>query len=220
MESLLEGTELHDLARRELKKSFNLRNYLSLFALILVFLDSIWSIKAEYKFIWPAPRGPRFLYLWSRYVALATLIAHYVFVHVVLSEGPVSPFRCQVWFAVLAVSCVSLQCALDAILILRIYALYLRNPKIFILLTLVAIPYLIAFILVVRNVLKEDAFNHHCDLKHTPIEAVPLGVMTILSHLAMWLATYSRRNIAEGRATVVDLVVKGGHWALALLFLR
>ncbi|KAF9557053.1 hypothetical protein CPC08DRAFT_752175 [Agrocybe pediades] len=133
--------------------------------------------------------------------------------------GPVSPFRCQVWFGVLAASCVTLQCALDTVIILRIYELYLRNPRIFVLIALVSIPYLITFVLVFRSVLKEDAFNQQCDLKHTPIEAVPLGVTTIISHLALWLATFSRRNIATGQAAVVvDLTVKGGHWILALLF--
>jgi len=51
----------------------------------------------------------------------------------------------------------------------------MRNRKIFILLTPLSIPYILTLVLLIRNILQEDAFTHHCDLKRTPIEAAPLG---------------------------------------------
>lgn len=78
------------------------------------------------------------MYLWSRYIALASLGSvfvpgdpilisslirlfrvHYSFIQTFLARGPVSPSICRWWFLFLALSCTSLHTSLVAILLLR-----------------------------------------------------------------------------------------------------
>lgn len=37
-------------------------------------------------------------------------------------------------------------------------------------------------------------------------------------HMILWVVTFVRRNIAQGQAVVVKLVVQESAWALALIF--
>ena len=39
----------------------------------------------------------------------------------------------------------------------------------------------------------------------------------MLAHTAIWMATFAKRNVAEGRAVVVQLVVCEGAWIIFVL---
>lgn len=115
-----------------------------------------------------------------------------------------------------------------------VYALYKKDMRVHIL----ALPLVLQF--VVASILMERAsrsyFNPHCD-KETSSNKM-IGLMgcviecpldsgsviflylrgsVILAHSALWVTTFAKRNIAQGRAAVVRLVVREGGWTVLLL---
>ena len=104
---------------------------------------------------------------------------------------------------------------------------------------ILALPLVLQF--VVASILMERAsrsyFNSHCDKQTSsnkmiglmgwvlkcPLDSVSVIFLylrgsVILAHTALWVTTFAKRNIAQGHAVVVRLVVREGGWTVLLLF--
>ena len=121
------------------------------------------------------------------------------------------------------------------------YALYKKNPKIFILTIPIILQFVVGAILARFKFSDENVFNYQCDLHTVPVDVVYLGyvstplqvygkynssftvffcfcsISVILAHAALWLVTFVRRKVAGGHAAVVKLVVHEGAWIFVLL---
>ncbi|PPQ70857.1 hypothetical protein CVT26_014080 [Gymnopilus dilepis] len=195
-------------------------NYLSLVALVLLGTDWIGSIRSEYEHVWSKKfTVTKLMYLCSRYIPLATVIAHYCLVHFLLERGPVPASTCKGWFMFLAVSCSLLQMNLVAILVLRVWALYREDKKVvFAVCTLVVLPFVVSFVLIGRNVVAGDNFNEQCDLHHTPIEAPVLAAVYLMSHMVLWFLIFRKRNyVAPNDKRLLDNVVNTGNISFTVL---
>ncbi|PPQ71728.1 LOW QUALITY PROTEIN: hypothetical protein CVT26_007638 [Gymnopilus dilepis] len=196
------------------------RNYLSLAALVLLTLDTLSSCKLEYVYVWGARLSwIKAIYMWARYAVLAALVVHYTLVHVFLARGPVSPGRCRAWFLFLASLSTTLQICFDGLLLIRVWALYKQRKIVIALAIPVVLQFVTAYILIGRNALKDEDFNEKCDLRRTPIESAPLGAVVFLTHFALWLTTYMKRNMAQEtrNAAVMDYLVVTGNWSFSVL---
>ncbi|KAF8156122.1 hypothetical protein B0H34DRAFT_716282 [Crassisporium funariophilum] len=201
--------------------AFNVRSYSSLAALVCLLLDHLISCRSEYSLIWRAPSSTvKYIYLFARYYALAVQILNYGLVQAVLVHGLVKREQCQVWYTILFVSSLALMAALDAILLLRVYALYRQSGKKVCALVLpVAFPFVICFSYTGRNIyLTKAPFSPLCDLPRTPLEGALLVPTVVIAHMLVWVATFAKRNVAEGQAVVVRLVVHEGGWTLVVFF--
>ncbi|KAF8959296.1 hypothetical protein BDZ97DRAFT_2061256 [Flammula alnicola] len=206
------------------RTSVNIRNYSSLAALVFLVIEHLTTCKDEYKYIWrPATfkTAPSsiigILYLWARYVSLCTLTVHYAFVHKFLARAPVSSQHCRTWFLFLLLSLSSLMVVLDAVLFLRVYALYSKSKNILLLIVPIILQFVIASILT-WDISQKGAFNYQCDFRNPPIESIFLGVSVIVTHASLWVATFAKRNVGQGQALIVKLVVREGSWTFVLLF--
>ncbi|KAF9040823.1 hypothetical protein BJ165DRAFT_325892 [Panaeolus papilionaceus] len=198
---------------------FHSRNYSSLAALVLVVFDYLSTLIFEYRSIWvPPARAVKLLYLCSRYLGLTSQIAHYTLIHTHLAKAPVSPTTCRVWITSLISSSVCLLLVLDGILFLRIYALYQQRKRmLWVLIPIATQPIAIA-ISTQRSLFKEGDLDELCDYKGSVLDAVILSFIVLSVHMILWVVTFVRRNIAQGQAVVVKLVVQESAWALALFF--
>jgi len=200
----------------EYYKAFEVRNYSSFAALVFLMLECFSNCHSEYIYIWKArPTAVKYIYFISRYTGLIGQIVNYILIHVLLI-APVKPERCRVWYLFLLGTCAIALASLDAILLLRVYALYRQNMKVHIL----ALPLILQF--VVASVMSERAtrhctFNSYCDKPTSPIDISLIGGSVVLAHAALWVATFAKRNVAEGRAAVVQLVVREGAWVVLIL---
>ncbi|KAF8167112.1 hypothetical protein B0H34DRAFT_680297 [Crassisporium funariophilum] len=201
------------------QQAFDVRNYSSLGALVFLFLDHLSSCKSEYSHIWKAPSSSgKHMYLFARYFALATQIVNYTLIQTVLVHAPVKIGQCQAWYIFLFVSSLVLMAVFDGILLLRVYALYSKSIKVSLLALPVALPFAICFCYIGRNIYLEDTpFTPTCDLPKTPLEAAILVPTVVIAHMMLWVATFAKRNVAQGHATVVSLVVHEGGWTLVIL---
>ncbi|PPQ80885.1 hypothetical protein CVT25_001894 [Psilocybe cyanescens] len=90
----------------------------------------------------------------------------------------------------------------------------MKNSKVLALAVPLVGQHVIALVVIGRAVLQDDAFSDRCDLYRTPIEALPLGVLTVLSQTALWLAAFNKRKFSQ--AAVLSLVVRESHWTLGI----
>ncbi|PPQ74106.1 hypothetical protein CVT24_012935 [Panaeolus cyanescens] len=199
-------TEVDTLSPSFTGHEFSARNYSSfdiakfcaeVAALVLVALDHLTTLKFEWKSIWRI---------------------HYTLVHTHLAKPPVSPKACRIWVVGLLVSANTILLALDAVLVLRIYALYQKQKWVFFTLipifaqSLVAIPWMI-------HVLdKENGLDGMCNINASIGSSIAVCCTILITHFILWLATFIQRNVALGHAAIVRLVVIESTWALALMF--
>ena len=124
--------------------------------------------------------------------------------------------------------------------VIPVYALYKKNPKIFILTIPIILQFVIGAILTTFKFSNENVFNYQCDVHTVPVDGVYLGyvsttasnftestiplllfmfcsISVILAHAALWLVTFVQRKVAGGHAAVVKLVVHEGAWIFVLL---
>ncbi|KAF8816825.1 hypothetical protein BYT27DRAFT_7181294 [Phlegmacium glaucopus] len=199
-------------------KAVEIRDFSSFAALVFLMLEYLSNCHSEYKYIWRAQPTPvKYIYLISRYSGLIGQIVHYSLIHVFLIDAPVKPERCRVWFLFLFAICSILVASLDAVLLLRVYALYRQNVKVYIL----ALPLILQFVVgsvMMERVTQSHVFNSYCDKETSPTEIGLFGGTVLLAHAALGLATFAKRNIAGGRAAVVKLVVREGAWIILIFF--
>ncbi|KAF8816820.1 hypothetical protein BYT27DRAFT_7181287 [Phlegmacium glaucopus] len=197
----------------------NARNYSSLAALVFTLADYIMTVKSEYVHIWMwrAPFwSPKLLYFLTRYIAVITQIVNYTLVQTYLNRGPVQPHQCRTWFIFLASSTALLVSAFDSVLLLRVYALYRKNSKIYMLVAPLVLQHVMASLLVGRNAFRHDSFNSRCDIIDAPIDVGILGGLTVAAHVPLWFATIWKRREAS-HAEAGRLVVHEGSWSFGLL---
>ncbi|KAF8156088.1 hypothetical protein B0H34DRAFT_520797 [Crassisporium funariophilum] len=195
---------------------FKISNYSSLAALVILLLDHGSTCTSEYTFIWRTPScSAKHLYLFARYFSLAVQVLNYCLIHTVLVHAPVKVAQCQAWFTFLFVSSGLSLATLDAILLLRVYALYQKNLKVCLLVLPLSLPFIISFG-IGRHIYINTAFNPICVLQRTPFEAAFLVPTVVIAHMAVWVTTFARRNVAHGQAAVVRLVVHEGAWTVVV----
>ncbi|KAF9040845.1 hypothetical protein BJ165DRAFT_1530698 [Panaeolus papilionaceus] len=125
---------------------------------------------------------------------------------------------CRVWNSSLLMLAIITLLILDAVLILRIYALYQKRKDILWILVPISAQPICAGVSVHRLLFKESvSVDGLCDLEGSIVDSATLGSAIFFAHFVLWLATFARRNVANGQAAVVKLVVQESACALALL---
>jgi len=196
------------------------RNYSSLAALVILLLECISNIHSEYTYVWRARHTVvKYIYLLSRYLGLTALLVHNVLIHVVPTDDSVKPELCRVWYLFLFVVCAIIIAALDVILLLRVYALYLykKNAKVHILALPIILQFIVASIQIDR-VSRCHNFTSYCHRSTSLKDAGLTGGSVVLAHASLLVATLAKRNVAEGRAVVVRLAVRESAGIVFVLF--
>ncbi|KAF8976416.1 hypothetical protein BDQ17DRAFT_1551202 [Cyathus striatus] len=195
-----------------------IRNVSSLSSLTVLVWEYLLTCGDEYQYIWIRPfTFVKAVYLFSRYIALISLIINNVFVLGRFSTLPVAREECQIMFQVLTALSCSMLAALDFILMLRVYVLYNRSWKV-----------AAAFIgmLFVEAVLVSACSSHTvpvvpfdgaCNVTKTPYDVIYFASSVVLTHCVLFFMTIARRKIGFGRTPIVQLIVRDGAWIFVLV---
>ncbi|KAF8884678.1 hypothetical protein BD779DRAFT_769557 [Infundibulicybe gibba] len=191
-----------------------IRNYSSLVALIFLIWEILVTFGDECKYIWKHNWTPvKCIYLFCRYFSLAVQIINYVVTRDLGSRISVAYTTCQIWFAFQAICTTSLLCAVNALLMLRVYALYNKDRKIAIFLANLLILDTICTMVHTDYCVKTCGFDHACSMMSTPpttllsFSAQILVVQGTLWGMTLW------KNGAEGgriRSQLMCLLVRDG----------
>jgi len=103
--------------------------------------------------------------------------------------------------------------AMDAVLFLRVFALYKKSKAIYGLFIPILIQFASACIAVIPASLKSNSFNVQCDLIDVPI--IPFTVMNVavvFTHGMLFGTAYAKRKVSEAQSTkpVIKMVVHEG----------
>ncbi|KAF8889115.1 hypothetical protein BD779DRAFT_419724 [Infundibulicybe gibba] len=160
-----------------------IRNYSSLVALVFLIWETLVTSSDEYKYIWKHHWTPvKCIYLFCRYFSLAVQIINYVITRGPISRIPVAYTTCQTWFAFQATCTASLLCAVNVLLMLRVYALYNKDRRIAVFLANLLILDTISTVAHGYHYIKTCGFDDVCLMMSTPPIVLSFSAGNTLGH--------------------------------------
>ncbi|KAF8889117.1 hypothetical protein BD779DRAFT_420260 [Infundibulicybe gibba] len=165
-----------------------IRSYSSLVALVFLIWETLVTSGDECKYIWKHHWTPvKCIYLFCRYFSLAVQIINYVVTQGLISRIPVAYTTCQTWFAFQTTCTASLLCAVNILLMLRVYALYNKDRKIAVFLTNLLIIDIIATIVHCYHCVKTCGFDHACLMMSTPPTVLSFSTQILVMQGILWV---------------------------------
>ncbi|KAG2004894.1 hypothetical protein CC2G_003400 [Coprinopsis cinerea AmutBmut pab1-1] len=196
------------------------RNASSLAALVQVICEYLLNLEDEIRYIWRWPLNRvRAIYFVARYLGLFGLLANVI----LLFYGPLATIPndandCRTWFAVYsAVSCLVLF-SVDAIAMLRVYALYNQSPKVGALFSSLLLTEATLVTTCSSTTLKIVPFSPICDVEKTPYQVIYFACGVVVTQLALMLFTFHKRKVMAGQLhiPILKLVFREGAWISSL----
>ncbi|KAF8889110.1 hypothetical protein BD779DRAFT_1521972 [Infundibulicybe gibba] len=189
------------------------RNYSSLIALVLLAWDMVLTFGDEYEYIWKRNWTPaKCIYLFSRYFSLAVQISNYVITRVLVShETPVAHTVCRDWFLFQTACIMSLVYSINAVLMLRVYALYGKSCNTAIFLAVLFLVDIISLSIQGYFCVKACVFDQACVILGTPSPIViSFSMEMLITQGILWGMTWwkTSRNEAWNGAPLANLVVR------------
>ncbi|TFK39632.1 hypothetical protein BDQ12DRAFT_734952 [Crucibulum laeve] len=141
----------------------------------------------EYIQIWQRPWSHiKFLYVFSRYFALAAQLVERMLLSSVLFQQPISPNICRPYYYFQTVVVMCILATLELVLMLRVYAFYNQDKKVGLLFIVVFITETgCNFIFGIRRVYQVE-FDAACIIESIPRSVVGLGATVAFTQCLIW----------------------------------
>ncbi|KAF8889112.1 hypothetical protein BD779DRAFT_1522001 [Infundibulicybe gibba] len=190
------------------------RNYSSLIALVLLAWDMVLTFGDEYKYMWKRNWTPlKCVYLFCRYFSLAVQISNYVITQVLIFHVPVAHTVCRDWFLFQTACIMSLVYSVNAVLMLRVYALCSKSCNAAIFLVILFLADIISLSIQGYFCVKATVFDQACViLGNPPPVAISFSIEMLVTQGALWGMAWWKTSRSEGwnRTPVASLVVRDG----------
>ncbi|KAF8881254.1 hypothetical protein BD779DRAFT_1025874 [Infundibulicybe gibba] len=203
------------------------RNYSCLIALVFLAWDLVVTFGDEYEYVWKQKWTPvKYIYLFCRYFSLAVQIINYVIIQGPISQVPVAHTICKAWFMFQSLCATSMMCSINALLMLRVYALYDRSRGVA---TFLAIAFFVdvislsaqGFYLGTRaSVSEASVFDQACLMKQTPSAVLSSSIEIVVVQGTLWGMTWWKNNRSEPwtRTPLIGLVMRDSAFVFVGLF--
>lgn len=198
-----------------------IRNASSLVALTVLYCEYLANFNDELRFIWRRPMNRvKGIYLMARYVGLFGLTVNVVLLFATpLSTIPVPVDHCRAWFSFLTVVSCLVLFSIDAIAMLRVYALYNRNARIGAFFsTLILIEATLVTTCSSRTI-GNVPFSPICDVEKTPLQVLYFTCGVFFTQWSLLFFTFTKRQqmAAQHHVPIVKLVLREGAWMSTLI---
>ncbi|TFK23898.1 hypothetical protein FA15DRAFT_593431 [Coprinopsis marcescibilis] len=198
------------------------RNASSLAALVLVICEYLRNFEDEVQYIWRWPLNRvKYIYLISRYISLGGLAANCAALLVGPLATPPHPVHyCRGWFSGLTfVSCFVLF-AIDAVAMLRVYALYNRNARIGAFFASLLLTEATLVTTCTSTTVGIVPFTPICDVAKTPWQVLYFTCGVLATQLSLTFFTFKKRKAMAGQRQIpiIKLVFREGTWMSTLVF--
>ncbi|KAF9003221.1 hypothetical protein BDQ17DRAFT_488917 [Cyathus striatus] len=195
------------------------RNYTAIGAVVILIAQHVFSFHNELRFIWKRPLSYiKWLYIFLRYFSLVFQSFNLYLTLSRFSEPPFSPNTCRMWSLAMQIASTLNLLALDIVLMLRVYALYLKDIRIGVLMLLL---FLVGIGLHVGNsfiIYTNAEFGSACNLKKlSPLTFYFISALVIMKTV-IWGMTAARTQFLPRNIPVVQLVIYDGIWMIFLLW--
>ncbi|KAF8166696.1 hypothetical protein BJ912DRAFT_1149848, partial [Pholiota molesta] len=194
------------------------RKWSAVAALAVLVWEYALTARSEFRYIWRRPVSVvKVIYLFARYYGLVVQAVNLHLVSGPLWNLAIPEQVCHKWFLFLIGSSCLLLAAVDAILMLRVYALYLQDVKAGIFLATLFIAQQGFESYIAPATVFGVPYDSICDSRGTHHGAVYFGVSLWVVHLTLVAMTLAKRNLAVLGAPVVRLVRRDGIWIVAVI---
>ncbi|KAI0938655.1 hypothetical protein AcW1_001670 [Taiwanofungus camphoratus] len=193
-------------------------------ATCLLVWDTIIHVADEVEYIWSGPPSwIRWTYPFVRhfpYIAQTTILVFLIRSHALGYRS--SPQQCRDWIIYQLAVMEAITLAVEAVLIVRIYAMFNRNKVIIITVVLLFLAEVAAMITVIAVSIPGITFSSQCLITHAPgafsaYWFLSLAFETILFGLTL-VKFYSSVSRRLGKRSILFVLVRDGTWAYGIIF--
>ncbi|KAN0088304.1 hypothetical protein V8E55_005361 [Tylopilus felleus] len=184
-------------------------------AVVLVIWDSLLTLDNEVNYIWSGSGRAhvRWIYLFSRWFGLLNQIAIQIWRCSLAAWNPVPLRTCEIFIYSEGVAFLILELCLDAILILRIWAVY-RRQHLYIAIALVIVLFETLVSIMTQAIsVPKSIVDGSCIILHTPTATTCLAVGTMISQIVLFGLIYRGKSLlqpAARRSKLITVVVRDG----------
>lgn len=182
---------------------------------VLQLWDMVITSQSEIEHIWPTPWNSfsKWLYLFLRYLSLATQIFHQ-FAVPYLNSGKAPKSSCFAWFVYTAVMAQFQITAVEIILAFRVYALFNRSRRIAIILgSLMSLEYIVLMIVISVSFHRIPSIPY-CILSKPPSQIMYHAIAVVATQSTLLglalIKNILARRAGWGRAPLVSLLIRDG----------
>ncbi|KAF8954657.1 hypothetical protein BDZ97DRAFT_438528 [Flammula alnicola] len=202
----------------KLVENLSLRKWSTLASLAVLSWEYILTSRDEFRHIWRRPTtGVKITYIFSRYFAIIVQSINFYLVSGPLWSVDIPDTVCKQWFMFLIIAACCLMAALDVILMLRIYALYLKDIRIAVLLVLLFCAQIAAEAVLSPRTILDVPFDCICDTTETHPNIIYFCIFVWVTHLPLGILTVAKRNLAQLGVPVARVVTRDGIWIVILV---
>ncbi|KAF9220664.1 hypothetical protein BS17DRAFT_810566 [Gyrodon lividus] len=183
--SIESGTE-HD-------KAFAFKVLIStVLSLMVMIADFIWLIRDESGIIWPKFRSSRYakLYVFSRYLGLASQIFNVSFTTRMYAGVPSTPSVCRMWYGFQAIVVQLLLASVEVTLMHRIYALFFKNQYILLVLVLFGVSQVASMAVSARFAVPSGRHTATCMVTRPHPGNAYFGATTMTINIIIFFMTF------------------------------
>ncbi|KIK45645.1 hypothetical protein CY34DRAFT_500168 [Suillus luteus UH-Slu-Lm8-n1] len=184
-------------------------------SIIILLWDMVITSQSEIDHIWPTPWNSfsKWLYLFLRYISLATQIFHQ-FAVPYLNSGKAPKSSCFAWFVYTAVMAQFQITAVEIILAFRVYALFNRSRRIAIILgSLMTLEYIVLIIVIGVSFHRIPSIPY-CILSKPPSQIITSSIAVVATQSTLLGLALIKHILARragwGRAPLVSLLIRDG----------
>ncbi|KAF8958805.1 hypothetical protein BDZ97DRAFT_2078450 [Flammula alnicola] len=202
----------------KLVENLSLRKWSTLASLAVLSWEYILTSRDEFCYIWRRPTtGVKITYIFSHYFAIIVQSINFYLVSGPLWSVDIPDTVCKQWFMFLIIAACCLMAALDLILMLRIYALYLKDIRITVLLVLLFCAQIAAEAVLSPRTILDVPFDCICDTTETHPNIIYFCISVWVTHLPLGILTVAKRNLAQLGVPVARVVTRDGIWIVILV---
>ncbi|KAF8888106.1 hypothetical protein BD779DRAFT_1525611 [Infundibulicybe gibba] len=198
--------------------------YQAVASLTFLLYETACTFDDEIKYIWTQPRRSltKWVYLFMRYFALLAQM-RLVALFMTISTGNVSTALCRDLYISQAVGGGILMICLQAILTIRVYALYIRSKRVAIASLVLLSCEFIAMPINIRMILPLVDLTQMCLRTITLLDVIMFGVSTLFPQILITILSLvkyvSGRREGWGRSPVIHRLIRDGTFMVAILVL-
>ncbi|KAF8993633.1 hypothetical protein BDQ17DRAFT_129805, partial [Cyathus striatus] len=189
-------------------------------AYIFLIWEYVCTCPHEFHHIWKQPiTKVKTIYLFSRYFGLLFQSANHIIMMRVLSHLPVPSSTCVHWFMLQLAAFIVLFMAMEAVLMLRVYALYNRSKASgFTLLALYTFEMTISIGCGI-SIMPKIKYDAICSGEIAPSEILIHGGSVLFVQFTVAVLTISKRNAGQTNVDteIARIVLRDGFWVFTVV---
>jgi len=196
---------------QQLVRNLSIREWSTVASLVVLLWEYVIAFADEARHIWCQPvNGVKAAYIFARYFAIVVQISNVYLVFGPLRRLYIPEHVCKQWFLFLAICVCFLVTTLDAVLMLRVYALYRKDWRAAAFLVVLFFTKIALLCLVAPRSVLHVPYDPICDTTKTHPDAIYCLISMSVTHVPICILTAAKWKLVKIGVPVVRLITRDG----------